>query len=96
MAKPDLGNLSDEDLRISIDEDHDLTIENVKKNDSGIYRCRGRNMLGDTVTRVNLKVGKHCKVKTTSPTHLEFIPGKSVEFGAHIKVRIQNSLLTKL
>ena len=96
ILQPDLGNVSDDDLRMKVDDAHALNIDNVQKSDSGIYRCRGRNMLGDTVTTVNLKVGKHCKVKTTAPTHLEFIPGKSIEFSAEIDVRTLCIRLIKL
>ena len=71
---------------MSIDESKILTIQNVEKNDSGIYNCRGSNMLGDTVASVNLKVGASCKEKIMSPIHHEFNPGKSIELNAEIEV----------
>ena len=71
---------------MNIDESKILTIQNVEKNDSGIYSCRGSNMLGDTVASINLKVGTSCKEKPVPPIHHEFIPGKSIELSAEIEV----------
>ena len=71
---------------MSIDESKILTIQNVEKNDSGIYSCRGTNMLGDTVSSVNLIVGTSCKEKPMPPIYHEFVPGKSLEFSAEIEV----------
>ena len=83
-----LEKVSDEDDRISVDDSQVLTIENVDKNDSATYKCRGHNILGDTVASVNLKVGKPCTVIPFSNTSLELIPGKPVEFSLIVEVKI--------
>ena len=82
-----LENVSDEDDRINIDDSHVLTIENVEKSDSGTYKCRGHNMLGDTVVSINLQVGKSCQAIPVSNTSLELIPGKPVKFSLDVEVR---------
>ena len=81
-----LENVSDEDARIDIDDFQVLTIENVDKSDSGTYKCRGHNMLGDTVVSVNLLVGKSCQAIPVSNTSLELIPGKTVQFSLDVEV----------
>ena len=63
---------------MNIDESKILTVQNVEKNDSGIYSCRGSNMLGDTVASINLKVGTSCKENLVPPIHHAFFPGKSI------------------
>ena len=82
-----LENVSDEDVRINIDDSQVLTIENVEKSDSGTYKCRGHNMLGDTLVSVNLQAGKRCQAIPVSNTSLELIPGKAVTFSLDVEVR---------
>jgi hypothetical protein len=78
------GSLSNND-KYDLKEDNTLVIKNVIKDDSGVFRCRAKNDVGEDSFEVNVIVWSNTVI-TSETAYQEFEEGNDVVFNCNVEV----------